>query len=221
MTNVIKHDFGFRDPNGYDPDDRFNVGSTGLIMTIDWLIKVYHDAALESFHDLDEHEMAKLFPVLEIFRAVYRDLVLPFSITKGVTIRRDRTEKKHYSVFGLHYPIEAMKEVEELKAQGKEPDTEFQVEVTYGDYEDDMTEATMFDESSTRECDIPEGIVLNHGMYKAIINNINAIVINHGGFSRATNADDANASPALIGFIPYSGANYIRIALVITRKSKQ
>ncbi|AQT28033.1 hypothetical protein pVa21_092 [Vibrio phage pVa-21] len=220
MTNVITHDFGFRDPNGYDPDNRFDVGTTGLIMTVDWLLKVYQDAAMELFHEHDEHEIAKLFPVFEVFRTVYQGILIPFKVTSGITIRRDRTVKKNYSIFGLHYPLDSMKDVEKLKAQGKEPDPEFQVEVTYGNYEDDFTEETMFGNTSTQVPPIPDGCVLHSNYYHALITNINTVVANHGGFSRATEADDANKSPALIGFIPYSGANYIRISLVITNKSK-
>ena len=219
MTNVIEHDFGFRDPNGYEVDTRFDVGTTSLIMTVDWMLNLYRDVAVELFHDYGEHEMAQLIPLLEVYQSVYSGILLPFRFTTGVTVRRARVESNNFSVFGVHYPIEAMKEVEELRARGLEPDTEFQVEVAYQCY-DDMTEAELFNTSTVETLAVPDGILLSGNTYHAMLNNINTVISNNGGFSKATVADDANKSPALIGFMPYSGATFIRIAIVITNKSK-
>ena len=219
MTNVIEHDFGFRDPKGYEVDTRFDVGTTGLIMTTDWILKLYQDMAIELFHDYGEHQIAPLVPLLEIYRSVYQGILLPFRFTSGVTVRRARDEGGEFSVFGVHYPIEAMKEVEELRTRGLEPDTEFQVEVAYQRY-DDMTEAEVFNTRTVETLAVPDGILLSGNTYHAMLNNINTVISNNGGFSKATVADDANKSPALIGFIPYTGVSFIRIAIVITNKSK-
>lgn len=219
MTNVIEHDFGFRDPNSYDVDNRYDVGTTGLIMTVDWILQLYHDVAIELFHDYEEREMAHLIPLLEVYRAVYRDILIPFRITSGITVRRSRGENKNFSVFGVHYPLDAMKEVAELQSKGLQPDTEFQVEVAYQQYED-LSEEELFKTSTVETLAVPDGIQLSGNTYHAMLNNINTVISNNGGFSKATVADDANESPALIGFMPYSGASFIRIALVITNKRK-
>lgn len=92
-------------------------------------------------------------------------------------------------------------------------------EVTYQQYED-LSEGELFKTSTVEALTVPDGIQLSGNIYHAMLNNINTVISNNGGFSKATVADDANESPALIGFMPYSGASFIRIVLVITNKRK-
>lgn len=216
MTNVIKHDFGFRNPEGYDVDNRFDLLQNALLMSVNWQIEMLNTVAKELYFDHSEAEMHKLVPLFEVMQAVYRDIVLPFTVTSDVGVRNDRTDRKNFSVTCFHYSIAVIQGLTEKLATGDVPKPALQFEVTYCDFTEDMPVETLFSESSVENSLLlPDPLTdIEPSIAKAILTNTNDMILKHGGFSRSVLADDG-VSPVLIGFLPFSEVQYVRVSIVI------
>lgn len=216
MTNVINHDFGFRNPNGYDADERFDLRQNALLMSVNWQVDVLREVAMDLFAREAEVDMHKAIPLFDIMQSIYRDITMPFTITSDLGLRRDRTPGKNFSATCFHFPMKVIHGINERVESGDFPVPSLQTEVTYCDYEEGYDESNMFHTLSTQTITPPEGNGINTKILTSIGENLNKFVEMNGGFSRVTTTDDEVSHPAMIGFIPYSEVQYVRISLVMS-----
>lgn len=215
MTNVVNLDFGFRDPNGYDADERFDLRQNALLMSVNWQVDVLREVAIDLFMREGEVEMHTAVPLFDVMGSIYRDILMPATVTSDLGLRRARTIKKNFSTTCFHFPLSAIKEMSKFVDSGEIPTPPLQVEVAYIDYDDDYTESEIFHTVTVDTLTLPDNTTINKNILNGLVKNVNSLVEMNGGFSKGTVADDGT-SPALIGFIPYSEVQYIRISLVIS-----
>lgn len=215
MTNVVNLDFGFRDPEGYDVDERFDLRQNALLMSVNWQVDVLREVAIDLFMREGEVEIHTAVTLFDVMSSVYRDILMPSAVISDVGLRRARTVKNNFSATCTHFPLSTIKEIGKFAGSGETPMPSLQVEVAYVDYDDGYTENEIFHTVTVDALVPPNNTAINRSVLNGLVKNVNSLVELNGGFSKATIIDNGSKH-VLLGFIPYSEVQYIRISLVIS-----
>ncbi len=219
MNNVVHHNFNYKAPEGYTPDERYDLGAVALLMSVRSQLDTSNDTTKAILRN-GEAGITTVFPLIDLMSSIYGDLSLPHRLTSDHGVRTQNSNENNYSVLFTHYPQTMLKDMGKMLEQGITPNPTLQIEVSYSDYAEGESESALFTGTDVPqfEC-LSLDPCLNNESIEHLHANLAHVVRIHGGFMGKGRSDD-DSRACLIGMIPMMGRAYIRLAIVFKGEVK-